>query len=214
MSKPNQAPGGGDQQVPGGNADDKPNDNKNAPDDEGGDASKGKVSYETYSRVLDEKKALKKKVDEFEKGKRDAEEAKLAEQGNFKKLLEQREDELKSLKTENDGLKSTITGSRKMNAFLNAVTGEIPKQYLGLIDLEQIALDPQTGKPDEASVKKAARDFEKSYPDVVKRKDPNRLPDDAPKGGAGQLLSYDAWLKLPDSEKASRMKDVDKTTMN
>jgi hypothetical protein len=202
---------GGDEQPPGGSADEK---SDNLKDDDSGDAppAKGTVAYETYQKAIDEAKAAKKKVAEFEKQKREAEETKLKQDGEYKKLLDQRDEELKTEREKNQKLNGSIENSRKMSAFLGAASGEIPKQYWPLIDLEQIAVDPESGQPDEASIKKAVKSFEAEYPDVVKRKTSGKLPQDNARGAGGKL-SYDSWLALPLDEQKKRMKDVDPASL-
>jgi hypothetical protein len=200
---------GGDDQLPGGNADES---NKDNPADKDQAPPKGTVAYETYQKVLDEAKAAKKKVAEFEKAKRDAEETSLKEQGNYKKILEEREKELQETKDKLSGLDKKISDSRKMNAFLGAIGGDVPKQYWPLVDLEDVAVNPETGMPDESSVKRAAEKFEKDFPDVIKRPSKSKLPNEAPRGG-GTKLSYEAWLKLPLKDQLERMNDVDKSTL-
>ena len=62
------------------------------------DGGKDKVAYESFRKVLGEKKAMQKKLDEFMEAQKAKEDAELAEQGEFKKLLEQKEQELAELK--------------------------------------------------------------------------------------------------------------------
>jgi dsDNA-specific endonuclease/ATPase MutS2 len=198
-------PGGVDA-LPGGD------DDKSKKTDQTTPPAKDSVAYDTYKKAVDEAKAAKAKVAEFEKAKREAEESKLKQDGEYKKLLEQREQELEEERKGRKDLETKINESRKLNAFLNAVSGEVPKQYWSLIDLENVAVDPETGMPDESSVKRAAEKFEKEYADVIKKPSKSKLPNDAPKGGAGKL-SYDSWLKLPLKDQLERMKDVDRSTM-
>lgn len=202
---------GGDDQNPGGNAGDQ---TKDVPGDQSTTPPPAKetVAYDTYKKAVDEAKAAKAKVAEFEKAKREAEEAKLKQDGEYKKLLDQREIELKETKEKLSGTEKKISEGRKLNAFLGALTGEIPKQYWPLIDLEEVAMDPTTGIPDESSVKRAAEKFEAQYSDVIKKPSSSKLPNEAAKG-AKTKLTYDAWLKLPLKEQLSRMSEVDKSTL-
>jgi len=201
---------GGDAQNPGGSSDQN-QDQKNPADETPNDKPKS-VSYESYQKVLDEAKKAKAKAAEYERAQKAREEEELKKQGEYQKLLAQREEELAKERKDRQELQDKITDSRKINAFLGAVTGEVPKQYWSLIDLDQIAVDPETGMPDEASVKKAAAEFEKQYVDVVKKPTKGKLPNEAPRGGSASL-TYDAWLKLPLKEQRARMKDVDKSTL-
>lgn len=196
---------GGDAQNPGGNSEDQNETQPKAP-------AKDSVAYDTYKKAVDEAKAAKAKVAEFEKAQREANEAKLKADGEYKKLLEQREKELADERQKRTGIEQQISDARKRSALLDALTGEVPKTYWSLMDLDEIAVNPETGMPDEASVKSVAEKFEKQYPEVVKRAPKGKLPNDAPQGG-GAKLSYASWLKLPVKEQLERMKDVDKSTM-
>lgn len=200
---------GGTEQTPGG-ASDNPNDNPNPTT--AGDQKPQTVSHETYTKVLDEAKKAKAKVAEYEREQKKRDEEALTKQGEYKKLAEQREQELKEEREKRVSLETRIADSRKLNAILGSVTGEVPKQYWGLIDTNQIAVDPETGIPDEASVKKAAQAFEKQFPDVVKKPSRGKLPDDVPLGGTGKL-SYKEWLGLPLKDQLERKKDVDLSTL-
>ncbi len=186
---------GGDDQNPGGNSDD-----QNKDDSSSQTPAKGTVAYETYKKAVDEAKAAKAKVAEFEKSKREAEESKLKQDGEYKKLLEQREQELKETQEKLSGTEKKISESRKLNAFLGAVPGDVPKQYWGLIDLDGIAVDPETGMPDPASVKKAAAEFEKSHPEVVKKPNKGKLPTDAA-NGSGAPTGFSAEIKAAKTQK-------------
>jgi hypothetical protein len=197
MSTESKVPGG-DEQNPGGESGKDQNDSKNESQNQPG--AKNSVAYETYQKVLDEAKAAKKRLSEFEKAKRDAEEAKLKQDGEYKTLLEQREQELAEERKAKTELETKISDGRKLNAFLGAMTGEVPKQYWSLIDLENVAMDPATGQPDPASVKRAAEKFEKEYSDVVKRPNKSRLPSGTP-GGSDKALGYAEEMKQAKTQK-------------
>lgn len=199
---------GGDDQLPGGNSEDQ----KEVQPDPATPPAKGTVSYETYTKVLDEAKAAKAKVAQFEKSQKEFEEAKLKEAGDWKKIAEQREQELKGAKEIISENERRISEGRKLNALLGAMTGEVPKQYWSLMDLDDVTINPETGLPDDASVKVAAERFEKQFPDVVKKPSKSKLPNDAAKGGTGKI-TYATWLTLPLEEQRARIADVDKSTL-
>jgi hypothetical protein len=170
-------------------------------------------SYETYKKVVDEAKKAKDKLREYERKEKEAEEAKLKEQGDFKKLLEQRDADLKAKDEKLTKLESSIQNGKKLNAILGKLTGDLPSQYWSLVDLDEVAVNPETGTPDEASVLKVAKEFEKTYPHVVVKKTTSKLPNDAP-NGAKSKISYKEWLELPYDEQKKRQRDVDQSTLN
>lgn len=179
------------------------------------------VRYESYEKLLREKKQrdseladLRKQIEAENAAKRAAEEERLRKSEDYKKLVTLREQEIENLRKalgekdgELSGLKGSLQNSVKMRAFLDAVGGNVSQQYWGLIELDEVVIDPETGKVDETSVVKAARDFEKKYPLVLEKKNAGGLPNDAARGGATKL-SYEEWLALPAKEQAKRLKDV------
>lgn len=196
MSIDPNASGGSDQNPggkPGGESDDSKND-------------KSHVSYESHQKLLDEKKAIAKRLAELEKRDKDRETEELKKKEDFKKLLEIRDQENADLKAKLTGLETGIASSRKLRSLLGEINGEVEEQYWQLIDLDQIPLDAD-GKPDAASVKKAARDFEKRYSAVIKKKDDGKMPNDPANPPPGKL-THAEWVKLPYEEKKKRMHEV------
>lgn len=63
-----------------------------SPDASGG--SKGEVAYESFKKVLDEKKKLAQRLAEFEAREQDLERTKLEEQGKYKEALEKMQKDL------------------------------------------------------------------------------------------------------------------------
>lgn len=184
------------------------NPNTTAPDSES-------ISYETHKKLLSEKKRrdeenalLKKQLEDFQAKERAREEDELKKQKNYEQLLKLREEELHKEREEKNSLRSMAEKGIKRRSFLDAVNGLVEEQYWGLINLEEIAIDPTSGMPDEASVHKAAREFEKRFPLVLQNRSGGpRLPADAPRG-AGARLTHEEWLKLPLKEMKARLKEV------
>lgn len=164
-----------------------------------------KVAYETYKKVLDEKKSFQKRLDEFERKAKEQMEAELKAKEQYRELYETKQKELEEIADRLKVKELETQNYQKMGAFLKNVQGEVPQQYWGLIDLDKIIMD-DSGKVDEGSVKKAVKDFERNYPEVIKRAK-TQMPNDAAAGAKGSL-SYDEWLKLPYEEKRKRQKDV------
>lgn len=184
------------------------------PGGEPGDNTPNQVSYETHRKLLAEKKKrdeelaqMKQRLDAFELDRKKQDEEKLLSEKNFQQLLKNREEELAKERESGKKLQDMVNNSLKRRAFLDSVNGAIDDQYWSLIDLSTIAIDPDTNMPDDASVQASARDFEKKFPLVLKRRDGGpRLPTDAPRGSTG--LTYDEWLRLPAEEMRKRQKEV------
>ena len=170
-----------------------------------------KVSYETYQKLLGEKKKRDLELTEFKKREKDREEQELKQKEDYKKLLALRDEELQQTRSELAQSKSTLENGAKLQAFLDALDGQVDQQYWGLIDLNQVVLNPETGLPEDVSVKKAALEFKTKYGLVIKQANGMKMPNDAPKGNGSVGLSYEEWLKLPAKDMRARLKDVIKT---
>jgi len=171
------------------------------------------VKYETHEKLLREKKKrdeenseLKKRLEAFEKENKDKEEKELLEKENFKKLLEIREKEKKDLEEKYSGLQTSLQNGSKLRSFFDNVPGKIDEQYWDLIDVSKIAINPETGAPDEASAKAYAEEFQKKYALVIRTGSSAKMPNDAP--NSVTKLTYEEWLKLPPKEMAAKMKDI------
>lgn len=174
--------------------------------------AKDRVSYETYQKVLKEAKAAKDRLAALEGDAKKREEADLAEKQEFKKLYESAKAEAEEWKGKYSTLDTSVTDTRKLHAFMKKVGGEISEDYWGLIDLSQIAMDPDSGKIDDSSVARYAKDFEKKHSRLIERPQGSKLPNDAPKGGSTKL-TYAEWLNLPLKEQKERINDVDQSTL-
>lgn len=173
------------------------------------------VAYETHRKLLGEKKRrdeenalLKSELEQFKAKERAREEEELRKTQNFQQLLKNREDELAKEREEKASLRSMVEKGVKRRAFLDAVNGSVEEQYWGLINLDEILLDPSTGSVDELTVQKAAREFERKFAAVLgNRGGGPRLPNEAARTPSAKL-TYEEWLKLPPKEMKARQKEV------
>jgi hypothetical protein len=188
------------------------------------DQTNDKVSYETYKKVLAEAKSAKEKnkeilsrLETIEKERKEAleqlkgkEEAKLLEQGEFKKILEVRERELSEAKTklevEADAklkAEKDLIDSYKIQAVMAKLPGKIKhRDYLVHIDLDSIAVNPETHAIDDSSLSSVVSNFITNHSGLIDTKSNLRLPSDSPDGS--QSLT-------PDLYKAKTLKDMKKS---
>lgn len=171
--------------------------------------SEDKVAYSSYQKLLTEKKNIQHRLEELSAKNKAEEEAKLLKEKEYEKYIALRNEELVSLKSENEKIKRDQMNHFKASELIGTINGEVKKQYLGLIysKLEDIAVDPSTGLPDKASIAKVAKDIEETYPEIIKRNNGPGLPNDAAKGNNGKLTPEE-WKKLPLKEMKERLKDV------
>lgn len=167
--------------------------------------NKNIVSYETYTKVLDEAKAAKAKVKEYEDNFNRTKEEKLKADGDWKGLLESRETKIKELEQVNNELSSKhhslnerITDSKKLSSILGKLEGNLDQKYFGLIDLNDVKINPETGEIDDMSASAVAERFKVEYPETIRKVfNPKSMGEG--KNGSDNIngvISRDAWLKL------------------
>lgn len=195
-------------EIPGGISPDSASGNSDPKED-------GRVAYETYQKVLREKKSrdeqlksASEKLAAYEAEKAALEEAKLKEQGEFKALLEKEQAKRKAYEEELSGLKQGLQNSIKKSALEEKLGGKLRKsEYAAFIPFERIAIDPETMKVDDLSLAEVAEEFQKEHKVLFDfGKSGNGIPGTAPK--ASTKLNYDEWLKLPLKEQKARMHEV------
>jgi DNA repair exonuclease SbcCD ATPase subunit len=172
-------------------------------------------------RILEESKKYKEGYQSFKSEKEKLasqkakeEEDRLIKEGQFKTLLEQREDQLSklqeslnSMETEVKSRDTAITNFKKAAAFERAIGGKMKKDaYWNHVDFDSIATNPETGAIDASSLQKVANDFTEEYKELVDYGNNANLPNGAPKGTG--KLTYEQWQKLPLAEKRKRMNEV------
>lgn len=199
-----------DDKVPGGN---KPN-----AGGEGDDKpKKDVVSYETHTKLLDEKKSLKakleeaqKQLDEINRSKEESEKKKLEEQGEYKKLLEAERKQKEELSARLTGIETTMIDHAKRSAVLKNIKGTVMEKYQSFIDVSKVAYDPETGEVDATTAKMVADDFQKEHKVLISSSNvPGMPPQDAPKGGSSKMTPAQ-WRALKTSkEMKEKFKDVD-----
>lgn len=151
-------------------------------------ASKDSVQYDTYKKVLGEKKRMQEQftkaqeeLEQMRAAQKQAEEAKLAENQEYKKLLELRTQELEKTNSELKSMRQSHTNAQKLDAFLSALGGKVDKKYWGLIDIDRVVTDPETGGVDEMSVTKLVEDFRAEHGRLIDTQQSKKLPNEYPK---------------------------------
>jgi hypothetical protein len=192
-----------------------------------GGEKKDVVDYETFNKLLGQRKAdqiklkeLDEKLKSFEAKEtelqakeRELEEKKALSDGNWKAILESREAQLKRLEAEKAVLQESVgayekkfTDALKINAFQEALGGKLKKSdYYNFVDTSKIAIDPETGSIDDKSLKDYATKFATDFKELIAFKG-GTLPSDAPSPKG--KLTYEEWLRLPVKEQRLRQNDV------
>jgi SMC interacting uncharacterized protein involved in chromosome segregation len=174
-------------------------------------------------RILEESKKYKEglqtfkaKEEEARNAQRAKEEERLIKEGQFSTIIEQREQRIKELMGDLDKYKNevqsrdtAIVNFKKAAAFERAIGGKMKKEaYWNHVDFDKIAINPETGKIDDHSLKTAADGFIDEYKELVSFGSSANLPNGTPSGSSSGKLTHAQWKMLPESEKPKRMKDV------
>jgi hypothetical protein len=175
------------------------------------ETSKDQVAYDTYRKVLSEKKKrdeeLKLATEELSKMRKlekERVEHELKAKEDYKKLLELRENELKEKDEKLKSIETNIQESAKFSALLDALPGQLPKKYWQMIDTSGIVIDPTTGTPDPTSVKKIAESFQNSYGELLVKPGQAKMPN-AAASGSTSVMTEELWKSLSGKEKKERL---------
>ncbi|MEM5807978.1 MAG: hypothetical protein QW818_02495 [Candidatus Aenigmatarchaeota archaeon] len=179
------------------------------------------VSYDEHRRLLSQYKRaqerqreLEARLAEHESKTKQIEEEKLKEAGEWQKLIEMKHAQLAEMQQKlaekeqrESELKNTLLNAIKVNAVKERLPGQLIRpEYINFVDVDKIAINPETSELDEESIKVVVDEFVRNHSALLK-KDTIKLPN----GSAQPVtkLSYEEWLKLPLKEKQKRMKDVE-----
>lgn len=197
------------------------------PDVAVGDASQGKkaedkVAYDTYKKTVAAEKAAKEKakaleeqvnllnskLSELEQAKRAQEESKMIEKGDYQKILELREKEISELRnkyeqTENEKTmaQKRLVDSYKLQEFVNRIGGKLDSDYYYLVDLDSIAVNPETKEIDESSLHSVVSSFTKKH---------SRLIDPVHRIGLPANAAYGNGLNSPENFKNMKLNEMKK----
>lgn len=164
------------------------------------------VQYDTYRKVLGEKKKTqehaKALADENQSlllKLKEIEERELTEKENWKTLFEKRNQELEDLKSQLSGERENRSRMIKYSALLKALPGDVKESYWSLLPIDQIELSDEG--VDEVSVKKAAEFIMNQMPEIVtmakKGPDlPSKAPTSAAQNGASRAELLQKFVKL------------------
>ena len=172
-----------------------------------------KVAYETYSKVLGEKKKasaknkeLADRITSLELEKEESHKAELEDNNKYKELNE-------ILAKENEDLKDSITSrdakiidSYKLQAFKDALPGKISnQQYLSFVNLNDIIID-EGNIVNPESVKVAVDKFMNVHSSLIQI-DEQDLPSHTPGSTRTEGITSEEYKKLPLAEKKKRYQE-------
>jgi len=160
--------------------------------------------------LLGEKKKVTDKLKTFEQIAKEKQDLELKAKEDYKALVELRDSELLTTKKELDAERTQRIQGQKLDAFLSVIEGKVDPKYWGMIDLEQIKLNPDSKEIDKMSVSQLVEQFKKTYPELIKTGISQFTPPNAPLNG--EVLTHEKWLTLPLKEQKARYLEMKKNT--
>lgn len=153
------------------------------------DASSDQVSYDSYKKVLDQRKAdqakareLEMKLNELLAEKKANEDAVLKEKEDWKTLFTKKEEELNSYQAQMQAMETSVQETLKLQAFRNHVGDLANPKYANLIDLNSIKMD-ENGQVDLESLNEYGKHFKEEHGSLFKASKPsNTISSNAPRG--------------------------------
>ena len=171
-----------------------------------------KVAYNTYKKLLNEKKQQQQKLEELlswrkeiELQKEEEEEKKLKEQQKWQEIADKKEKELKKLQEQMSFEKKKQQNKIKEEAFKDALGANLKKAYMLHVDLDAIDLS-EDGQIDEYTLENVVDKFKEEFPELlpkkVEEKEEKRisLPNKRPKGVKPQSFSMQELKGLSTKE--------------
>ena len=146
------------------------------------------VAYETHKKLLSQRKKdqevmkeMSDRLDAFDKIEEGKKTKQLEEQGEYKKILAEREDRINSLQDQINQDKQMRSNSQKESAFIQALPSKLLNPaYLSFMDKEGIAIDPDTGSVDQGSLKQVVDLFMKDHSHLLEQpQGKNKIPNNS-----------------------------------
>lgn len=132
--------------------------------DNGDNNQNDMVKYATYKKAVSQYKNLKPEFDKYKAYYEKAEEEKLQKKGEYDKLIQSRDERIKTLEEQISTYHKNEVESKKINSVVNKLPGKLKKnEYLSFFDLEAVNLDPESGEIDQVSLEREVDRFVKSY---------------------------------------------------
>lgn len=171
----------------------------------GGDAldqaNKDFVKYETYQRIVSEKKRrdeqlgeMSKRVQELEGQQKMRHEQELREKEDYKKLLDLRDKELLDTKSKLNEFSVMQKLEKKAQAFVNAVGGLKRQEYMNLVDFDQIIMTDE-GSIDQMSLEKYKDEWAQKFPETLADKRTASIPVTSPQSAVRPADDKQALLE-------------------
>lgn len=193
-------------QMPSGQADPKPVAEGQL--DHANESSKDSVQYETYRKVLSEKK---RRDEELAEARRELEEVRARDKANKEKeLIEQnkwqeyakaKEEEAKAALARVQSYEEREIASRKLDKVLSGVGDPIDSKFWGLINIDSVAYNPESGEFDETSLNAEIQRIKTQMPEIITRRPNASFDASAPAKNGNSQIDLQKFASMSKSEK-------------
>ena len=158
------------------------------------------VAYETHRRLLDEKKKIQQRLEQFESERKTADEAEMVRKGELQKLLELERKRASDLETRVKAQDEERKQARKLSAIVKGLGAPVDQKWYSVIGshLDDVIVNDE-GEVEGMSVTSVIENLKKEWPEMLRRPSAG-MPQDAPRGNVSATISRDEWLKLPVAE--------------
>jgi hypothetical protein len=186
------------------------------------------VDYASFQKAVAQKKAFQQKVEAaeaklkemtdkltaYESAKSQEEENKNREAGEWQKVVAAKEKQIEELKSQYDETKvkyeqtnRTLDDAVKLNAVYAKLPGKIKNaKYSAFIDLDKVAINPESGEIDMATVDEVVNVFVKEHRELLDTKNFKGLPGDAASGMS--ILNAETFRSKPLNEMKKALPDA------
>lgn len=166
------------------------------------------VKYDTYRKVLGEKKkyqseleAMRKELDEIREREAAEQERELKEQNKWQEIAERKEQEAKELAAKIQTFQEREVDSRKLEAVLKGVGEEIPSKFWGLIKLDSVGYDAEAGEFDESSLNAEIQRIKNDMPEIISRRKNASYDPASPKKNSFNDIDLHKFASMSKEEK-------------
>jgi hypothetical protein len=193
-------------QMPSGQADPKPVAEGQL--DQASESSRDSVQYETYRKVLSEKK---RRDEELAEARRELEEIRARDKANKEKeLIEQnkwqeyakaKEEEAKAAIERVRSYEEREIASRKLDRVLSGVGDPIDSKFWGLINIDSVAYNPESGEFDETSLNAEIQRIKTQMPEIITRRQNASFDASAPAKNGNSQIDLQKFASMSKAEK-------------
>lgn len=152
---------------------DQKNDNKDVVSNDSQDT----VSRKSFEKLLNQRKSDQSELRELRVYKQEREEQEQLKRGEYEKILQSKDERIKSLQADIDAKNLERIEGKKLHAFLEKLPGKISDEdFMIHINTDAINIDPETGEIDSLSLEKEVDRFNKKYHRVIDYGNKKSLP--------------------------------------